>query len=173
MGQRASSLPHDEIAGIAQETGFSRNQILSLHERYLQLGGGRESLVRHDLQISEMEQNPFQHRVIEAFFLGENEINFRRFIGVLAALRPDAPRVKKLKLGFTLIDTDVDGYLTRNDLEAVVDCIVSDVAGEQRDSLVDRLMAEADADKDGKITFEKYCKALEQFDIVWRLSMRF
>uniref|UniRef100_A0A183BIL1 EF-hand domain-containing protein n=1 Tax=Globodera pallida TaxID=36090 RepID=A0A183BIL1_GLOPA len=128
MGQRASSLPKDEIAGITQETGFSRNQIICLHERFLQLSEGREFLVHHDLQI--MEINPFQNRVIEAFFM-------------------------ERRIGFTLIDTDMDGYLTRNDLEAVLNLVVSDVAEEQRDSPVDRLMAEADADEDGKITFEK------------------
>ncbi|MFH4974436.1 hypothetical protein AB6A40_001145 [Gnathostoma spinigerum] len=72
MGNSSSlMLQEDEIQSIAEETGFSRNQIVRLYSRFLSLDKqGRGYLDRDDfLRIPELAINPLGERIIDAFFI--------------------------------------------------------------------------------------------------------
>uniref|UniRef100_A0A4X2JTJ2 EF-hand domain-containing protein n=1 Tax=Vombatus ursinus TaxID=29139 RepID=A0A4X2JTJ2_VOMUR len=92
MASRASTLLRDqEVEEIKKETGFSHSQITHLSSRFTSLDKGENgTLSREDFQrIPELAVNPLGDRIINAFFPeGEDQVNFRGFVRILAHFRP-------------------------------------------------------------------------------------
>ncbi|CAK5079041.1 unnamed protein product [Meloidogyne enterolobii] len=170
----------------------SRNQIVRLYSRFLSLDRqGRGYLDREDfLRIPELAINPLGDRIVDAFFTdhGVNDpetdarINFRQFVKVLAHFRPMSKskpnivnsREQKLKFAFSMYDLNKNGYITRDEFKFILNMMVgSNITPDQLDSIADRTITEADADKDGKISFEEFCKAMERTDVDQKMSIRF
>uniref|UniRef100_A0A914HJ13 EF-hand domain-containing protein n=1 Tax=Globodera rostochiensis TaxID=31243 RepID=A0A914HJ13_GLORO len=193
MGNSTTSLmlQEEEVVEIAKDTGFSRNQIVRLYSRFLSLDRqGRGYLDRDDFQrIPELAINPLGGRIVDAFFSGFGEsgakselINFRQFVKVLAHFRPlskSKPNVvnsreEKLKFAFSMYDLNKNGYITRDEFKVILNMMVgSNITADQLDSIADRTITEADADKDGKISFDEFCKAMERTDVDQKMSIRF
>ncbi|KAL3083198.1 hypothetical protein niasHS_011000 [Heterodera schachtii] len=193
MGNSSTSLmlQEEEVVGIAKETGFSRNQIVRLYSRFLSLDRqGRGYLDRDDFQrIPELAINPLGDRIVDAFFseFGDSGakvelINFRQFVKVLAHFRPLSKskpntvnsREEKLKFAFSMYDLNKNGYITRDEFKIILNMMVgTNITADQLDSIADRTITEADADKDGKISFEEFCKAMERTDVDQKMSIRF
>uniref|UniRef100_A0A0N5BN52 Calcineurin B homologous protein 1 n=1 Tax=Strongyloides papillosus TaxID=174720 RepID=A0A0N5BN52_STREA len=191
MGNSSGSLllQEDEIRLIAEETGFSRNQIVRLYSRFLSLDRqSRGYLDREDLlRIPELAINPLGDRIVDAFFTDKQEeidkkINFRDFMRVLAHFRPISAtqnlkinsRDEKLRLAFSIYDLDKSGYITRDEFKVILNMMVgSNITPEQLDCIAERTITEADSDNDGKISFEEFCKAMEKTDIEQKMSIRF
>ncbi|GMS89904.1 hypothetical protein PENTCL1PPCAC_12079, partial [Pristionchus entomophagus] len=75
MGASTSSLPAGELDRISIESGLSKNSVLTLYKRFLQLTTHRERdsgqyfLTKEDfLNIEELRLNPLGVRIIDAFF---------------------------------------------------------------------------------------------------------
>uniref|UniRef100_A0A915C4Q7 EF-hand domain-containing protein n=1 Tax=Parascaris univalens TaxID=6257 RepID=A0A915C4Q7_PARUN len=189
MGNSSSlMLQEDEVLAISRETGFSRNQIVRLYNRFLSLDKqGRGYLERDDfLRIPELAINPLGDRIVDAFFTEtddpEQKINFREFIRVLAHFRPPSKgkenslnsRDEKLKFAFTMYDLNKNGYITRDEFKVILNMMVgANITPEQLDSIADRTITEADLDNDGKISFDEFCRAMEKTDIEQKMSIRF
>lgn len=194
MGNSTTSLmlQEEEITEIVGETGFSRNQIVRLYSRFLSLDRqGRGYLDREDfLRIPELAINPLGDRIVDAFFTesgytdpdGDGHINFRQFAKVLAHFRPMSKskpnvvnsREEKLKFAFSMYDLNKNGYITRDEFKFILNMMVgSNITPDQLDSIADRTITEADADKDGRISFFEFCKAMERTDIDQKMSIRF
>lgn len=194
MGNSTTSLmlQEEEIPEIVTETGFSRNQIVRLYSRFLSLDRqGRGYLDRDDfLRIPELAINPLGDRIVDAFFTEsgypdpdvDGKINFRQFARVLAHFRPLSKskpnnvnsRQEKLKFAFSMYDLNKNGYITRDEFKFILNMMVgSNITPDQLESIADRTITEADADNDGKISFEEFCKAMERTDIDQKMSIRF
>ncbi|CEF62492.1 EF-hand domain and EF-hand domain pair-containing protein [Strongyloides ratti] len=191
MGNSSGSLllQEDEIRLIAEETGFSRNQIVRLYSRFLSLDRqSRGYLDREDLlRIPELAINPLGDRIVDAFFTDKQEeidkkINFRDFMRVLAHFRPISSsqnlkinsRDEKLRLAFSIYDLDRSGYITQDEFKVILNMMVgSNITSEQLECIAERTITEADSDNDGKISFEEFCKAMEKTDIEQKMSIRF
>lgn len=189
MGNNSSlMLQEDEIAAISSETGFTRNQIVRLYSRFLSLDKqGRGYLDRDDfLRIPELAINPLGDRIVDAFFTEtddiDQKINFREFIRVLAHFRPIGntadgklnSRDEKLKFAFTMYDLNKNGYITRDEFKVILNMMVgANITSEQLENIADRTITEADLDRDGKISFEEFCRAMEKTDIEQKMSIRF
>jgi len=202
MGNSSASLmlQETEVSEIVAETGFSRNQIVRLYSRFLSLDRqGRGYLDREDfLRIPELAINPLGDRIVDAFFTefggcyysdhlppeadGAGRINFRNFVKVLAHFRPMGKskpnivnsREEKLRFAFSMYDLNKNGYITRDEFKFILNMMVgSNITPDQLESIADRTITEADADKDGKISFEEFCKAMERTDIDQKMSIRF
>uniref|UniRef100_A0A7E4ZZ80 Calcineurin B homologous protein 1 n=1 Tax=Panagrellus redivivus TaxID=6233 RepID=A0A7E4ZZ80_PANRE len=191
MGNMQASLmlQKEEINEISEETGFTKNQIVRLYSRFLSLDKqGRGYLDREDLlRIPELAINPLGDRIVDAFFTGENseaqtKLNFRQFINVLAHFRPINKRrpsdinsrESKLRFAFSMYDLTKNGYVGKEEFKFILNMMVgSNITAEQLDHIAERTIAEADADKDGRISFEEFCKAMERTDIDQKMSIRF
>jgi|UniRef100_A0AC35F1V8 calcineurin B family protein 1 len=188
--QNSLMLQKEEIEEISKETGFSKNQIVRLYSRFLSLDKqGRGYLDREDLlRIPELAINPLGDRIVDAFFTGEkysehnNRLNFRQFINVLAHFRPINKRKpnlvnsreSKLKFAFSMYDLNKNNYITKEEFKFILNMMVgSNITAEQLDHIAERTISEADVDKDGKISFEEFCKAMERTDIDQKMSIRF
>ncbi|KAI6237073.1 putative translation initiation factor eIF-1A [Aphelenchoides besseyi] len=193
-------LQDEEITEIAQETGFSKNQIVRLYSRFLNLDRqGRGYLDREDfLRIPELAINPLGDRIVDAFFTesvnhsnstqrlyseyDDNRINFRQFVRVLAHFRPTDKtkpdginsRENKLRFAFSMYDLNKNNYITREEFKFILNMMVGkNITSEQLDSIADRTISEADLDQDEKISFEEFCKAMQRTDIEQKMSIRF
>jgi len=107
MGNSRSALQlqEEEIAGIEQETGFTRSQIERLYARFSSLDKqGRGFLAREDfLRIPELAINPLGDRIVHAFFFEsrnsqEERVDFKDFVRVVSHFRPVKKNAAKNKL---------------------------------------------------------------------------
>ncbi|CAL2045168.1 hypothetical protein CAEBREN_04845 [Caenorhabditis brenneri] len=193
MGNSSSLMLRDEeIDEIMNETEFNRNQIVRLYSRFLSLDKkGQGYLSRDDfLNVPELAVNPLGDRIVDAFFTlassnGDNEeqqLNFRQFVRILAHFQPIS-RVKKnalnsrkdkLLFAFKMYDLNKNDYITREEFKVILNSMVgANITSEQLDKIADRTIEEADADRDGKISFEEFCRAMEKTDIEEKMSIRF
>lgn len=187
MGNSSSLLlREEEIAQIQEATGFTPEQIERLYSRFTSLDRGDcGTLSRVDfLRIPELAINPLGDRIVNAFFeeSGTDRVNFLQFMKVLAHFRPiegDSPnklnsREEKFKFAFNMYDLDNDGLISKDELLAILHMMVgANISEEQLTSIAERTIVEADANGDGMISFEDFCKALQRTDVEQKMSIRF
>ncbi|CAB3397298.1 unnamed protein product [Caenorhabditis bovis] len=190
MGNNSTLMLRDEeIEEIMNETEFNRNQIVRLYSRFLSLDKrGQGYLSRDDfLNVPELAVNPLGDRIIDAFFTltggdEEQQINFRQFVKILAHFQPISrskknllnSRKDKLLFAFKMYDLNKNDYITREEFKVILNSMVgANITSEQLDKIADRTIEEADADRDGKISFEEFCRAMEKTDIEEKMSIRF
>uniref|UniRef100_A0AC35TRY6 Ca2+/calmodulin-dependent protein phosphatase calcineurin subunit b n=1 Tax=Rhabditophanes sp. KR3021 TaxID=114890 RepID=A0AC35TRY6_9BILA len=184
----SAKLPPAEIKNIMAETGFTKNQVTRLYLRFRSLDCRGEGLLQRDdfLKIPELVINPLGDRIIDAFFRDRDDIhdniNFHDFARVMAHFRPVASgkkdtinsRIEKLRFAFSMYDLNKNGYITREEFKVILNMMVgSNITWEQLECIADRTITEADTNKDGKISFDEFCKAMEKTDIEQKMSIRF
>ncbi|KAL5107861.1 Calcineurin B homologou protein 1 [Taenia crassiceps] len=122
------------------------------------------------LLIPELAINPLGDRIINEFFKGGEELNFREFMQKVARFRkPNSSgvteynnREAKLRFLFGMYDLDVDNRISRSELLSVLQMMVgASVTMEQINRIGERTMAEADVDGDGYITYDEFKAAVE------------
>ncbi|VDD96302.1 unnamed protein product [Enterobius vermicularis] len=182
------TLPDEEIAEIAKETGFTRKQITRLHTRFLSLDKhGRGYLERDDFfAIPEIVVNPLGDRIIDAFFDEvsdpEGQMKFEDFARVLAHFRPRKEnetndinsREKKLRFAFAMYDLNKNGYITRHEFKVILIMMIGPhVSDQELECITDRTMKEGDYVKDGQISFQEFSQAMDRLHIEELMSIRF
>ncbi|CDS37236.1 Calcineurin B homologous protein 1 [Echinococcus granulosus] len=183
-GGSSKILDPEEVAEISAETGFSAKQIHRLYNRYTTLDRSKAGyLKRQDfLLIPELAINPLGDRIINEFFKGGEELNFREFMQKVARFRkPNSSgvteynnREAKLRFLFGMYDLDVDNRISRSELLSVLQMMVgASVTMEQINRIGERTMAEADVDGDGYITYDEFKAAVESVDIENKMSIHF
>merc|ERR1712223_2130653 len=192
MGNSRSQLQlqEEEINEITAETGFTKQQIERLYARFTSLDKQNHGyLTREDfLRIPELAINPLGDRIVHAFFYesksqGEEKVDFKDFVRVLAHFRPVKKnpaknklntRHEKLHFAFRMHDLDGDDKISKEELLAVLTMTVGATIGpEQLLSIAERTILEADEDKDELISFEEFVKVLERTDVEQKRSIRF
>nr|XP_034491234.1 calcineurin B homologous protein 1-like [Marmota flaviventris] len=193
MGSQASMLlRNEELEAIKKETGFSHSQIAHLYRRFTTLDKEESgSLSREDFQrIPELAINPLGDRIISAFFPdGEDQVNFRGFIRILAHFRlidndvknkdvigsePLNSRINKLRFAFQLYNLDKDDKISRSELLQVLHMMVGvNISDEQLGIIADGTIQEADQDGDGTISFTEFVNILEKVHIKQKMSIQF
>lgn len=193
MGSTFSTiqLTDTDIIDITKETGFTPNQIKRLYSRFSSLDKeNRAYLKREDfMRIPELAINPLAERIVDSFFVSrgdggeEKGINFREFVAVLARFRklegskahhPLNKREDKLRYAFKMYDIDNTGLISRENLCDILEFMVG--THKSRDQLVaiaDRIMLEADQDKDQHINFQEFEAAMAPTDFQSKMSIRF
>ncbi|XP_048840668.1 tescalcin a [Brienomyrus brachyistius] len=146
MGAFHSVHQEDNYEALATRTGFSPEQIRNLHRRFKHLSKNEDKLRReHFTVVSDLELNPIQSQIIEAFFDERNfqdsgrgtvtEISFQQFLIVMSCFLPTDPcltaeerenvRQRKLRFLFNMYDTDDDGKITVEEYRHVVQVLIS------------------------------------------------
>nr|ACO12719.1 Calcium-binding protein p22 [Lepeophtheirus salmonis] len=186
----AHSLTQENILEIAQETGFTSNQIERLWSRFTSLDKHQKGyLSREDfLRIPELAINPLGDRIVHAFFQesrnSESDIvNFPDFVRVLAHFRPLKKnaeknkmnsRQEKLHFAFRMYDLDGDDKISKEELLAVLTMMVgANISEDQLMSIAERTIIEADRDKYNLISFDEFSNVLERTDVEQKMSIRF
>ncbi|MFH4979687.1 hypothetical protein AB6A40_006396 [Gnathostoma spinigerum] len=188
MGNGKSILTDEyQIRDLAHETGFTRNQVNKLSQRFKALDKeGRGYLIKEDLLcLPDLKVNPLGERIVEAFFSNTKspeQMVFSEFLKVMACFRPVRrtksnilnSRTEKLKFAFAMYDLNKNGYITREECRIVLDIMTGSILPpNQLDQITDRIILEADIEQDGQISFVEYCKAMEKIDVEHKMSIRF
>ncbi|XP_034398303.1 tescalcin a isoform X2 [Cyclopterus lumpus] len=150
---------------LADETGFSLEQVKNLHKRFQQLSGNEETIRELLDSVPALANNPIRKQIIEAFFDKRNqhhdevgtceEIGFEQFLMVMSHFRPptlkttveekEAMRREKLRFLFNMHDTDNDGTITLAEYRKVVEELLSksgDIGQEAAKAIADAAMLE-------------------------------
>ncbi|VUZ54966.1 unnamed protein product [Hymenolepis diminuta] len=183
-GSSSKILDPEEVADISTETGFTPKQIHRLYNRYSALDRSHAGyLQRQDfLLIPELAINPLGDRIINEFFKGGEELNFRDFLKKVARFRKPSSngvteynnREAKLQFLFGMYDLDMDNKISRSELLSVLQMMVgASVTMDQINRIGERTMAEADVNGDGYITYEEFKTAVEGVDIENKMSIHF
>ena len=107
----------------------SQPEIEGLYRRFRALDKGHKGYISADefLSIPELSINPLAKRLERVF----ESVNFKEFVGFLAAFSPRASREAKVRLIFAVFDADGDGVVSRSDLELCVRQLVGGSMGEE------------------------------------------
>ena len=107
----------------------SQPEIEGLYRRFRALDKGHKGYISSEefLSIPELSINPLAKRLERVF----ESVNFKEFVGFLAAFSPRASREAKVRLIFAVFDADGDGVVSRQDLELCVRQLVGASMGEE------------------------------------------
>ncbi|CAF4233296.1 unnamed protein product, partial [Adineta steineri] len=167
--------------------GFSPKQLQRLYTRFQGLDKRKPPsgyLTREDLlEIREVALNPLGQRLVDVMIQDHgnaNRIDFRQFAAILARFRRGKPtnelnaKEKKLLFLFSMYDRNHDSEIDRNELLDILKLMVGgNIHDEQLGTIADHTIEELDADGDLTITFEEFCKTLENIDVDEKMSMKF
>ncbi|XP_059084845.1 calcineurin B homologous protein 1-like isoform X2 [Tigriopus californicus] len=169
--------------GLIWSKSFSTRQVHRLFSRFQQLDhDNTQYLTKEDLHhIKEIILNPVGDRIVDFFFVGNIEhLTFPMFARIFAIFRPlkkHTPnsdinsRESKLKLLFSLVDSNEDGSICKEDLFELLEMMMGAKLGEEQLHLiVDRVLSEADEDQDGLISLDEFRKVTEDLDVQTELS---
>ncbi|CAE7743862.1 CNB1, partial [Symbiodinium sp. KB8] len=145
----------------------SPKEIRHLYMRFRKLDRGRQGAVTaEDLgMIPELSTNPLGPRIVE--LLDEEHsghIMFHQFLQRMSVFSGHAGREAKVAFMFRVWDVNGDGYITSEDLHETLKSMVGRKLPQATlDELVQRTLAAADLDGDGKITQHEFGLAMANF----------
>ena len=161
MGQDYS-IPTDMV------THFDPEEIKRLGKRFrkLDLDNSGTLSVEEFMSLPELQQNPLVQRVIEIFDQENKEIDFKEFIEGISQFSVKGDKHAKLRFAFQIYDIDQDGFISNGELFTVLKMMVgNNLKDIQLQQIVDKTMLQFDSDKDGKISFEEFCKVVGNMDV--------
>lgn len=169
MGKGQSKLSKDELQELKKMTRFDRKELQQWYKGFLKdCPSGR--LNQEDFQKIYKRFFPFgdpslfSSYVFKVFDKDQNGmIDFSEFICALS-ITSRGTFEEKLKWAFTLYDIDDDGYISYEEMLAIVSAIYKMVGSmvnlpedeSTPDKRVQKLFAMMDKNNDGKISFEEF-----------------
>lgn len=115
--------------------------------------------------------NPLAPRVIELLGLGEEELDFTRFIHLLSLFHQRASRADKLRrtlfsslpspllslVAFRMYNLSGDGFIKREELAQVLGMMAGhEIADDELASIIDHILLELDLNGDERIDFDEF-----------------
>jgi serine/threonine-protein phosphatase 2B regulatory subunit len=138
---------------------FTQHQIVALYERFCALDRTGKGYITSDefMSIPEFALNPLAQRLLRML----EGVNFKDFVGVLSKYSPHASPPDKAELIFRVYDTDDDGRVSREDIEAVLkDLSGTFLTDEQRQQVLDLALQEGGFSTDCSLALEDFVKVL-------------
>lgn len=169
MGHKGSKLSQDEIRDLLKSTYFDKKELQKWYRDFMK-----------DCPSGELKQEEFQ-KIYQQFFPfgdpskfaafvfkvfdknSDGSINFMEFITALS-ITSRGSLDEKLEWAFSLYDLDKDGFITRNEMQEIVEaiyCMVGNIIDLPKDEdtpkkRVDKIFKQMDKNEDGKLTMEEF-----------------
>jgi len=110
-------------------------------------------------ELSEFQQNPFLHRLVDIFSTNEQDagrsLGFEDFLDMMNVLSVKAPFSLKAYYAFRIFDFDGDDFVGGDDLRWIINSIAKNenekLKKEEIIHIIKSIMEEADLDKDNKL----------------------
>ncbi|WAR18256.1 CANB1-like protein, partial [Mya arenaria] len=146
-------------------SNFDADEIKRLGKRFrkLDLDNSGALSVEEFMSLPELQQNPLVQRVIDIFDTdGNGEVDFKEFIEGVSQFSVRGDK----EIAFKIYDMDKDGYISNGELYQVLKMMVgNNLKDHQLQQIVDKTIIHADADGDGKISFEEFCSVVGSMDV--------
>ncbi|GBG26796.1 Calcineurin subunit B [Hondaea fermentalgiana] len=163
-GSKEDELRREEIEELEEQTGFTGDQVLELYKRFRKLDTEAHGTITRSelLRIPELSMNPIVERVLARLHFSEtSRINFTDFLNILAVFRPKSDPKDRLRVLFDVFDEDSQGLISRENIISVLKSMVgTQLTTEEIEGIVDAVVEDMDADKDGRISFEDFSARL-------------
>ncbi|CAL1386543.1 unnamed protein product [Linum trigynum] len=159
---------YDANARLASETPFTINEIEALYHLFKKLSSTiiDDDLIHKEefllaLFRSRNTNNLFAERIFNLFDIKhDGVIEFGEFVRSLSIFHPRASVADKISFAFRLYDLRETGYIERDELKEMVLAILSEsdltLSEDTIESMVDKTLAEADLNGDGKIDEQEW-----------------
>ncbi|CAI2377346.1 unnamed protein product [Moneuplotes crassus] len=152
---------------------FSEDELKKLYKNFSKIDKDKSGTLEPEefFDIPELAQNPLVKRVIAVLDKNtDGKISFLEFVQGLSSLSASASSEEKLRFAFQIYDVNNDGFISNGELFSVLKMMVGNNLNDtQLQQLVDRTIIKADEDMDGKISFEEFCKMVQDLDVIERL----
>merc|ERR1712128_236300 len=110
-----------------------------------------------------MGQNPTEDEllnlVLEVDIDGNGTIEFDEFLSMMKQKANEIDEKADLKEAFKIFDRDKDGFISMKELKKVANMLGTMLTKEE----LDEFMAEADADGNGKLDYDEFCKMMLEY----------
>ncbi|XP_076337680.1 calcium and integrin-binding protein 1-like [Tachypleus tridentatus] len=165
MGGNHSQLTEEELEDYKELTYLTRKEIFHAFKVFKNLdpeGVKKDKYTRIPteaiLSLPEFKNNPFGDRLCKVFSSQDDDkLSFEDFLDMISVLSDDAHPRKKAEYAFRVYDFDEDGYLSREDIETLVNKLTNTKMNEREiNSLTDSILEVADLDKDGMLSFQEF-----------------
>ncbi|RYR06028.1 hypothetical protein Ahy_B06g085833 [Arachis hypogaea] len=165
---------YEDLARLAQGTRFTVNEVEALYVLFKRLSSSiiDDGLIhKEELQLALFQtpngENFFLDRVFDLFDeKSKGVIDFDEFVHTLSIFHPYAPLEEKIDYAFKLYDIRKTGFIEREEvsvqvhLKQMVKAMLMEsdmnLSDDLLEAIVDKTIADADKDKDGKISKEDW-----------------
>ncbi|ORX90655.1 calcineurin subunit B [Basidiobolus meristosporus CBS 931.73] len=160
---------------MVNSSNFTAEEIQRLYKRFQKLDRDGSGSIDKDefLALPQIATNPLAQRMIAVLDEdGGGDVDFEEFIRGLSSFSAKGNKSEKLLYAFKVYDMDRDGYISNGELFLVLKMMVGNNIKDIRlQQIVDKTIAEADQDGDGKISFEEFRKFVETTDIAKQMTL--
>jgi len=142
----------------------SVRNIKRIHNRFSRLDRNEKGFVSpQDFgALPEVNKSNLTNRISETLATKDKkQIDFSKFIKTLSNFHYDNT-TEKFQFLFEIYDIDKDGYVGNKDLFSTMKVMIGqDLSDSQIQNIVDKTIQDMDEDKDGKLSFSEFSKALQ------------
>jgi len=152
----AGSLSAEDVQRIQAFAPYAEKDIQRMHKRFVRLDqSGSGTVTKQEfLAIPELAANPLAERIMTMIDEDLNDsINFEEFVRVLVMFSDPEERKNLL---FRAFDSDNDGYITQDELFAILKATDGSTPDDQLEKIVEKTISHFDKDKDGKLSFLEF-----------------
>merc|ERR1712025_110826 len=123
--------------------------------------------------LPQIKQNPLARRIVDVLDQDESgEIDFKEFVQGMSQFSSQGDKETKLRFAFRIYDMDSDGFISNGELFQVLKMMVgSNLKDTQLQQIVDKTVRSVDANQDGKISFEEFCKIVGKSEIDKKMTL--
>lgn len=147
-------------------TRFDIDEIKSLSLAFHRLDKNKSGAIEVEefMVLPEWQNNPLAERIIDIFDRdGNGAVDFQEFLLGISAFSRRTDEERKLKLVFRVYDINNDGFISNGELFKVLKMMVGDNLNDiQLQQIVDKTILFMDDDKDGKISYPEFRKAIKE-----------
>ncbi|EGG17837.1 calcium-binding protein [Cavenderia fasciculata] len=183
MGNQLASLKKEEVETLLLSTHFESKELKSLYKQFKK-DSPTGMINKEDFKeiITQMGiGDAFLHELLFNVFdkNKDNTINFQEFVCGLSSITRGTPE-EKIEFAFSLYDLDGNGYITKKEMETILESMYKLVgpfvtcSGKRYDphDLIDDFFDKMDENGDGNISLEEYKRGtLKNPDIIQGLRI--